>query len=191
LLVPQNLPGHQAQASMLRPGWIVAGQILACRPAAGQLGPDHHGSPAGTETGLRPGLSATEPAWLGSSSRGVAQPETELAKAQPRTRPETDMPGVAQARRPGRSQPGHGPGERKAEAWPRKPCAGRERPKPAHSLLMSAERGQNSPMPAHEHEYRPGKIIFRPGELYAGPGNAEVDPEPTYAGRDINMPVGT
>jgi hypothetical protein len=34
-------------------------------------------------------------------------------------------------------------------------------------------------------------MIFRPGELYAGPGNAEVNPRPTYVGRDINMPSGT
>jgi hypothetical protein len=40
-------------------------------------------------------------------------------------------------------------------------------------------------MPAREREFQPGKAIFRPGELYAGPGNAEVDPRPIYAGRDI------
>jgi hypothetical protein len=45
-------------------------------------------------------------------------------------------------------------------------------------------------MPAHEREYRPGKIIFRPAKIYAGPGNAEVDPGPTNVGRDINMPAG-
>jgi hypothetical protein len=46
-------------------------------------------------------------------------------------------------------------------------------------------------MPAHEREFRPGKAIFRLEKLYVGPGNAEVDPRPIYAGRDINMPAGT
>jgi hypothetical protein len=46
-------------------------------------------------------------------------------------------------------------------------------------------------MPAHKREFQPGNIICRPGELYAGPRSAEVDPGPTFVDRDINMPAGT
>jgi hypothetical protein len=46
-------------------------------------------------------------------------------------------------------------------------------------------------MPAHKHEFWPGKDIFWLGKLYVGPENAEVDLGPMYAGRDINMPAGT
>jgi hypothetical protein len=60
------------------------------------------------------------------------------------------------------------------------------RPKSARYQLMLARRGRNSPMSAHKREYRPGKNIFRLGKLYAGPGNAEVNPGPTYADWDIN-----
>jgi hypothetical protein len=45
-------------------------------------------------------------------------------------------------------------------------------------------------MPAQKREYRLGKNIFQPGKLYAGLGNAEVDPGPTYVGQDINIPAG-
>jgi hypothetical protein len=65
------------------------------------------------------------------------------------------------------------------------------RPKSARYQLMPARRGRNSPMPAHKREYRPGKNIFRPGKLYAGPGNAGIDTGHTYVGRDMNMPAGT
>jgi hypothetical protein len=69
--------------------------------------------------------------------------------------------------------------------------AGRDWAETAQNLFMPARRGRIRCMPAHEREYRPGKNICRPRELYAGPGSVEVDPRPTYVGRDINMPAGT
>jgi hypothetical protein len=43
---------------------------------------------------------------------------------------------------------------------------------------MPARKGEIRRMLAHEREFRPVKIICRPGELYVGPGSAEVDPDP-------------
>jgi hypothetical protein len=57
----------------------------------------------------------------------------------------------------------------------------------AQELDILAKKGRIRCLPAHEREFRPGEDIFRQGKLYAGSGNAEVDPGPMYVGWDINM----
>jgi hypothetical protein len=170
-------------------------------------------SPAqpGTER-RRPGRDSA-PRWPSRKASGPAtrQPRLELERAGPAGSHPAPAQTGAVPRRPRRAaakpaQPGSllrwrtGPGRGKpirpsrdglvpaqpgfARRWP-----SRNWPGLAQELDMPAREGRIHCMPAHEREFRPGKIICRPGELYAGPGSAEVDPGPTYVGRDINMPA--
>jgi hypothetical protein len=147
------------------------------------------GKPAQPERGVptQPRRPSQELSRAGPGGSGARRPRREWsAPAQP---------GVA-PRRPRRELPFSDPGglllsrpSRNcccagvlAKPGSKSPRAGRERPNPAQDELDPAKKGQNHYMPAHRR-------IFWPENIYAGRGNAGVNPGPTYVGRDINMPA--
>jgi hypothetical protein len=140
---------------------------------------------------------AAQPRWREGHST-LAAPGLRPSRGWKKGRPSRDTQRAGPARVAGRQpKPRSGEGRLRWDCWspaqagiqgaqagigPAIASAGRDWPGSAQKLCMPARRGQIRCMPAHRRE-------FRSENIYAGQGNARVDPGPTYVGRDINMPA--